>query len=289
MRTRPGSQCDDDRSVTEAGTDAGDGPRAVEVWWARAEDAHDGLVSLLDQVERARYAATTDPASARRFLVGCAVSRLVLGGRLGLPAADVPLKRVCPRCGGPHGKVALDRDRTPPTADVRFSVTHGGDTVGVAFCHGAEVGLDVEEIAQFGSAGAGAVAGSNGDREGSARNVAVLAPRVLTATELAALHDRPRADLPGAFLRYWVRKEAVLKAWGTGLHVPLRQLEVSAPEQHPEVVGWPERDGLPHELSMADTVVLGRHPAAVCVIGRGGVALRERDAGPALRDVRPPR
>ncbi|MFH8618071.1 4'-phosphopantetheinyl transferase family protein [Streptomyces sp. NPDC017979] len=263
-------------------------PRAVEVWWARADDGHDRLVRLLDPVERARYAATTDPASARRFLVGCAVSRLVLGERLGLPPVEVPLKRVCPRCGGPHGKVALDLSRTapgaPPLADVRFSVTHGGDTVGVAFCPGAEIGLDVEEISQLDDGSGNGNDGRNGN--GGARNVAVLAPRVLTATELAALHDRPPADLPGAFLRYWVRKEAALKAWGTGLHVPLRQLEVTSPEQAPEVVSWPERPDLPRELDMVDTVVAGRHPAAVCVIGRGGVALEERDAGPALRSVR---
>ncbi|MGW5676452.1 4'-phosphopantetheinyl transferase family protein [Streptomyces sp. NPDC003860] len=251
-------------------------PRAVEVWWARVDDGHDRLVGLLDPVERARYAATADPATARRFLVGCSISRLTLGERLGLPPAEVPLKRVCPRCGGPHGKVTLDPSRTPPGTpplpDVRFSVTHGGDTVGVAFCDGAEVGLDVEEITQLGN--------------GNVRNVDVLAPRVLTAAESAALHDRPPAELPDAFLRYWVRKEAVLKAWGTGLHVPLRQLEVTAPEQPPEVVGWPERPDLPRDLNMIDMVVAGRHPAAVCAIGRGGFALEERNAGPALRRVR---
>ncbi|MEU9604130.1 4'-phosphopantetheinyl transferase superfamily protein [Streptomyces sp. NPDC048057] len=269
-------------------TESGGAPRAVEVRWARVDDGHDRLVRLLDPVERARYAATTDPATARRFLVGCSISRLVLGERLGLPPAEVPLKRVCPRCGGPHGKVALAPSRTPPGApplpDVRFSVTHGGDTVGVAFCDGAEVGLDVEEVAQL--SGSNIDGSGNSNSNGGVRNVDVLAPRVLTAAELAALHDRPPAQLPDAFLRYWVRKEAVLKAWGTGLHVPLRQLEVTAPEQPPDVVGWPERPDLPHDVQMIDMVVAGRHPAAVCVIGRGGLALTERDAGPALRRVR---
>ena len=111
-------------------------PVAVEVWWARPGDGHTGLVELLDPVERARYDTTTGgPGTRDRFLVGCALSRLVLGDLLGVPPAEVPLRRECPRCGGPHGKAALSRG----AADrVHFSVTHSGDLVGVAVCRGVQ-------------------------------------------------------------------------------------------------------------------------------------------------------
>lgn len=241
----------------------------MQVWWARLEDARTGLRALLDPVERVRYESTVDPAGRGRFLVGCALSRLALGELLGLPPADVPLRRVCPRCGGPHGKVhlALPPDGpagipagipagTRPAYDrsVTFSVTHSGALVGVAVCRGGEVGLDVEE--------------SHADMDvDSAARVA------LSDAELAALYARPAAERQPAFLRTWTRKEAVLKALGVGLGVPLRELEVSGPEQPPAVLAWPARlAARPHTTSMADMVVDGMHPAAVAVALAGAGA-----------------
>ncbi|MEV5899188.1 4'-phosphopantetheinyl transferase superfamily protein [Streptomyces sp. NPDC052127] len=250
----------------------------VQVWWARLEDARTGLRALLDPVERVRYESTVDPAGRGRFLVGCALSRLVLGELLGLPPADVPLRRVCPRCGGPHGKVHLalppdgpastpagipadiasDTPAGTPSAydrsvafSVAFSVTHSGALVGVAVCRGGEVGLDVEE--------------SHADMDvDSAARVA------LSDAELAALYARPTVERQPAFLRTWTRKEAVLKALGVGLGVPLRELEVSGPEHPPAVLAWPARLATrPHLMSMADMVVDGVHPAAVAVAVAG--------------------
>ncbi|MFF3202476.1 4'-phosphopantetheinyl transferase family protein [Streptomyces sp. NPDC002962] len=254
----------------------------VQVWWARLEDARAGLRGLLDPVERVRYEATVDPAGRGRFLVGCALSRLVLGELLGLAPADVPLRRVCPRCGGPHGKVRLapppdGPGGAPPASDssVTFSVTHSGALVGVAVCRGGEVGLDVEE--------------SHGVMDvDSAARVA------LSDAELAALYARPAAERQPAFLRTWTRKEAVLKALGVGLGVPPRELEVSGPEQPPSVLAWPARFATrPPVTSMADMVVDGVHPAALAVAvtgaghgtGRGeagGVRLTSHDGSQAL-------
>ncbi|MFF3204067.1 4'-phosphopantetheinyl transferase family protein [Streptomyces sp. NPDC002962] len=238
-------------------------PRPVQVWWARLADAHPDLVGLLDPVERGRYEATADPGNRRRFLAGCAVSRVVLGELLGLRPADVPLRRVCPRCGGPHGKVTLDVPTGSVHADVRFSVSHSGDVIGFAVCRGADVGLDVED-------GAGA-------------DVEKVAPRVLGETELAALHARPAAERPAAFLRYWTRKESVLKAIGVGLRVPLRRLEVSDPKLPPAVLSWPEEMDARQEVRMADTVVDTTHPASVSVTGTTEVTLVPHDTSAMLR------
>lgn len=238
-------------------------PRPVQVWWARLADARPGLAGLLDPVELGRYEATVDPGNRLRFLAGCAVSRVVLGELLGLPPADVPLRRVCPRCGGPHGKVTLDLPTGSAHADVRFSVSHSGDVIGLAVCRGAEVGLDVED-------GVGA-------------DVEKVAPRVLTDMELAALHARPPAERPAAFLRYWTRKESVLKAIGVGLRVPLRRLEVSDPKLPPAVLSWPEQMDVCHEVRMADTVVGTRYPASVSVTGTTEVTLVRHDASVILR------
>ncbi|MFG2571297.1 4'-phosphopantetheinyl transferase superfamily protein [Streptomyces sp. NPDC048481] len=220
----------------------------VHVWWAALADAHPGLLALLDPVERRRHDATADPADRGRFLVGCALSRIALAGPLGVPAADVPLRRVCPRCGGPHGKVRLE---PPPRGGPRpdFSVTHSGAVIGVAVCENGRVGLDVED----------ADLGLDVD---TAARVALAAP------ELAALHRRPPAARKAAFLRTWTRKEAVLKALGVGLGAPLRALELSDPEQPPAVLTWPEQltpAAVPPHMMLTDLLAHGTHPAAVAI------------------------
>ncbi|MCX5169129.1 4'-phosphopantetheinyl transferase family protein [Streptomyces antibioticus] len=232
----------------------------MDVWWAGSNAAHEGLLPLLDPVERGRHEATVRPADRARFLVGCALSRLVLGELLGLPPARVPLRRVCPRCGGPHGKPRLD---TPGSAGpYDFSVTHSGEIIGVAVCRGAEVGLDVEEA------------------DGPV-DVALAARTALAAPELAALNALPPADRKAAFLRTWTRKEAVLKALGVGLALPLRDLRLSPPDTRPTVLSWP--DGLPSPPPattitdlVAETPATGPHPAAVAVIGHPGTRLAVR-------------
>ncbi|MFC9287299.1 4'-phosphopantetheinyl transferase family protein [Streptomyces sp. NPDC057052] len=234
-----------------AGADAS-AEREVLVWWARTGDARPALLGLLDAVERARHEATVRPADKARFLVGCALSRVALGGLLGVPPADVPLRRVCPRCGGPHGKVGLTMPERSPYADVDFSVTHSGEVVGVAVCRGAAVGLDVED-------------------DGIDLDVDAAARTALGEGERRALYARPPAARRAAFLRTWTRKEAVLKALGAGLRVPLRELELSAPDAAPAVLGWPGRLGRPPEASLTDLTVAGTHTAAVAVLAGGGV------------------
>ncbi len=238
----------------------------MHVWWAGLADAHADLLALLDPVERRRYGTIVDRAGRGRFLVGCALSRLALGGLLGLPPADVPLRRVCPRCGGPHGKVRLDLPPSGPLSErsgLDFSVAHSGAVIGVAVCENGRVGLDVEE-ADVGL------------------DVDAAARVALADSELAALYSRPPAERKPAFLRTWTRKEAVLKALGVGLGAPLRGLELSGPEQPPTVLAWPEQleqieqleqleqlgqlDARPDlSLSLTDLLVDETHPAAVAV------------------------
>ncbi|MGW0576022.1 4'-phosphopantetheinyl transferase family protein [Streptomyces sp. NPDC002920] len=278
----------------------------MEISWARLGDAHDRLLNLLDPVERARHDATVSPAERGRFLVGVALSRVLLAERLGVPPAGVPLRRVCPHCGGPHGK-----PRLAVPSPYGFSVTHSGELIGVALCEGAEVGLDVED------------ADAPLDVEAAARTA-------LSAAELAALHSRPPAERRAAFLRTWTRKEAVLKALGVGLRVPLRELELTPPDQPPAVVSWPDQlaprpgpavpsrpvpavpsppvsaapsgAGRPASgpasagpsgsgsagssgprLGIADLAVGGVHPGAVAVMGAGGVRVVERSGSRLLQ------
>ncbi|MBH5336156.1 4'-phosphopantetheinyl transferase superfamily protein [Streptomyces pactum] len=277
----------------------------VRVWWAGTDDADERLCGLLDPVERARHRETAAPADRRRFLLGCAITRVALGGYLGLPPEEVPLVRRCPVCGGPHGKVRLG-PVTPPPGDhhapgrpapapgelpacrpaapcpdtgapapdahagapvpavPRFSVTHSGGLVGVAFHRGGEVGLDAEAV-------------------DPGLDVSAIAPGVLTAGELAELDRLPADGRLRGFLRYWCRKEAAVKAVGTGLRTRFRDLGVTPPGAPPAVTAWPGRPATARALHLTDLDVTGSHLACLAVLGRAPAAIVHHRAGPALR------
>ncbi|WP_432097051.1 4'-phosphopantetheinyl transferase family protein [Streptomyces sp. bgisy100] len=244
-------------------TDSSLPDRAVHVWWAGLDDAHDGLARLLDPVERARLDAYARPDDRHRFLLGCAVSRIALGAYLGADPADVGLVRQCPQCGGPHGKVRL-RD-AEGAGSIRFSVTHGGRLVGVAFCRAAEVGLDVEPTDQ-------------------AVDVDELAPDVLTGRELAALAEGGTvADRRRDFLRFWCRKEAVVKALGVGMRTPFRRLEVTAPREQAAVVAWSEHPEAVGTTRLYELNVGPEHEACLAVLAPEPLTVVPRRAGALLR------
>ncbi len=239
------------------------GPGECQVWWARLDCCAPRHRWLLNPAERQRYERYLRDRDRDRFTLGVALSRLILGAHLKTSAADVPIDRTCERCGESHG-----RPRVTAGAALDYSVSHSGELVAVA------------------------VARSSGDGSGPARSVGVDVERVapltepavpglvLSAAERAAFGRLSPADQPAAFFRYWVRKEAVLKATGEGLSVPLAQLTVSGFDQPPQLREWPERR-CSGPVTMHDLGAAAGYAASLAVIGRG-VAVTERDATAVL-------
>lgn len=183
---------------------------ACQVWWAAAGWGR-RRVALLAPAELARREALRRPEDRDRFTTACALLRLLVGGLLRVPPAEVPVVRRCPRCGGPHGKPHL-----PPGPGWTFSVSHADDRVGVALAHELPVGLDVEPIAPHAAA----------DLAG-----------LLTEPERHALAEVGAAERDRAALQLWVRREALVKATGDGLRADLTTFSVGAP------FGAPRADG----------------------------------------------
>jgi len=158
------------------------------VWWAAPVAPADapGLVALLDAHERERLSRFRRPADAARYLAAHALVRLTLAEVAGRSPAALVLDRTC-RCGEQHGKPVLP-------GGPGFSLTHAGDLVGVAVHPGGSVGLDVEEVRELG-------------------DLAAMAAHACSPHESA-----PDAQ---AFFTLWTRKEALLKAAGTGLASPM--------------------------------------------------------------------
>ena len=158
------------------------------MWWAAPVAPADapGLVALLDAAERDRLDRFRRPADRARYLAAHALTRLVLADAVGTTPGALVFDRTC-RCGAQHGKPVLP-------GGPGFSLTHAGDLVGVAVHPGGAVGLDVEQVRGL-------------------TDIAAMAAHVCSPHE--AVPDRE------AFFALWTRKEALLKATGTGLATPM--------------------------------------------------------------------
>lgn len=169
-----------------------------------------------EELQRADRFGNPDRRSA--FLVARATLRGVLAHESGTDPAVLRF------ANGPHGKPFLE---SPPTA-LRFNLSHSGEIVLCAVAWGREVGVDVERV-------------KPGIHHGA------LARRFFSPLENRQLSSLPPALQPAAFFAAWTRKEALVKAWGVGLSLPLDRFDVSVhPHRPAQLLGvreGPGRDG----------------------------------------------
>jgi 4'-phosphopantetheinyl transferase len=203
------------------------------------------------------------PGDGARFATGRVLARTVLGALLGVPPQAVPLG-VRPTIGS----VAPERGgsgRPVVAGGPRLSIAHAGDVVLVAVdadppedAEGLGLGVDVERL----EAGVG-----------MERPIAAVRRRddlwrvAAAPAELDALGALPEEERDAAFLALWTRKEAVLKACGRGLTVPMTALAVTLGDD-PRVFRVRPGAGLPDpsRTLLADVDVPAGHRAAVALV-----------------------
>ncbi|GAA2513628.1 4'-phosphopantetheinyl transferase family protein [Streptomyces gobitricini] len=226
------------------------------VWFADAVHVPP-LLELLDDRERARHDAFVRASDRALYLTAHALARQLVAAQLGVRPTEVRYVQECRHCDRPepHGKPRV------AGADLELSWSHSGGRVAVALSLAGPVGVDIEEVAGEGK-------------------VADLSAAVLSAVERTELERLPAAERARGFIRYWARKEAVLKATGDGLMVEPSLLTVSAPDAPAALLEWRERaePHLPvrlHDLDAGDG-----YRAAVAVLGtRCPVARHEAGYG----------
>ena len=161
----------------------------VDIWrWRIEPDVR--LAGYLSEDERARAACFARPDHAASYTATRGRLRAILGAVTGAAPSDIRFDY------GPHGKPSLSHG--PP-----FNLSHSGGVAILAITDGPEVGVDVEAWCPV---------------EPS------VADRYFTPAEREALAAMP-FDL--GFFRCWSRKEAVVKAIGMGLSMPLHAFDVT--------------------------------------------------------------
>jgi 4'-phosphopantetheinyl transferase len=160
----------------------------------------------------AEPALTSDEAERARKLIATGVRHAFVAGRWLLRSVVAALAGAEPRSlelrAGPHGKLFLaDHDRLAAS----FNLSHSGALVALALVRGRRIGIDIEA-------------------ERPITDGARLARRILSQRERDRFDTLPDGDRDGALLAVWTRKEAVLKAMGTGISAGLTSVDVSADE-----------------------------------------------------------
>jgi phosphopantetheine--protein transferase-like protein len=141
---------------------------------------------------------------------------------------------------GAHGKPYLANAKQ----SLHFNLSHCPTHVLVAISNRHEIGADIETIGEYKPR---------------------VAHRILPPDEFIALDRLAGDERARAFYRVWVIKEACVKATGTGLSTPLRDIEVSADDRGRwSDLSWQILDAGPNVMACVAT----RAPAIADTSGR---------------------
>lgn len=229
-------------------------PMNCQVWWGKPAQVQTWHWELLNPDELQRAEAYRQPVDQQRFVWGVAMSRLLVAARYGLPATEVVISRTCADCSRPHGKPQI------VGYDIHCSISHAGDAVGIAITEAGPVGLDIEKIDN---------------------SISVPENMVLTDSERSVLNELPVAQRTEALLRYWVRKEAVLKATGEGLRRPMTTVEISSPTAPARLLG----DSEGRQIELSDINAPADHVASLAMVfNKGHRGISEHDAAQLMKN-----
>nr|WP_255216469.1 4'-phosphopantetheinyl transferase superfamily protein [Pseudenhygromyxa sp. WMMC2535] len=198
----------------------------IDVWeldLAKPESEADR--ALLTAAELTKGERIIIPAKRTQSLRARAELRRVLGRYLGLAPEQVRF------IYGEHEKPDLDPAQQPgargPAPVLSFNLSHS-EAVGLVAVVLSEaprqLGVDVEHARE------------NRDLDGIARSF-------FAADEVAYFLRLPERERPAAFYRAWTRKEAYLKALGTGLSFPSNKFSISFGRDETPRVLRTEREG----------------------------------------------
>jgi len=161
----------------------------VDLWVANiAGQPSPGDMAMLSNIERLRAGRLRFDRDRRRYLAAHVGLRRVLADYSGIPPDQQRF------AVGPYGKPVL-----AGFPRLGFNLSYAGDQALIGVAHDAAIGVDAESA-------------------GEVADLEAMAATVFARSEYAAfLAVPPGAARCAAFLRGWTRKEACVKALGTGL------------------------------------------------------------------------
>lgn len=169
-------------------------PYAVHLWGIELDGPPlclERCAGWLNEAERQRAARFVRTDLQRLYMLAHGGLRAVLSRYLGVAPNHVAIYRTA------TGKPFLTKDRQDhPT--ITFNLSHAHGRALIAVSNGQEVGIDLESVR-------------------SEVNASALSERYFSSSEHTAIMQLTQTQRAKRFFRYWVAKEALLKAQGIGL------------------------------------------------------------------------
>ena len=224
------------------------------VWRCPAEPAAERLFALLDDAEQARARGLGHEPARTRFVTGRATARLLAARYADTDPRAVVFTSTCRHCAGPHGRLEVHTS----VGVLHVSVSHSAERILVAIARDTVCGVDIERVAL----------------RGGRIPVSALSP-----VERRVLADLPQSQRLAGFIRYWTRKEAILKATGDGLVPSPADLTVSAPDAPARLLSWADRPPPHVDVHLNDLAVGDGYRGALATLGQP-LSIVERDVDP---------
>lgn len=175
-------------------------PSELHVWSVRKSNHENRLQvywDVLDNKERDRALTFRFLKDRHCFIIARGILRTLLGAYLKMAPGQVKFQ-FCK-----YGKPYINH-----FSQLRFNISHSGDMILLGFVKKHIIGIDIEYT----------------KREVDVKNIAELFFSEEETTSLFALDEAYQMQ---AFYNCWTRKEAFIKAVGSGLSFPLDQFVVS--------------------------------------------------------------
>lgn len=165
------------------------------------ESRLESLIGFLCINELARYHKFRSSKARDIFCLSHGLLRTTLGNLLGVDPKAIEFSY------GPRGKPHI---KTPET-NLQFSLSHSGDYCALAIVVNKAIGIDIEQHREV-------------------KSILQLARRIASPVELAFVDSFITPDKPGLFFDFWTRKEAMVKATGSGISQGLSEITLASQE-----------------------------------------------------------
>lgn len=161
------------------------------------ENFQNSYYGLLSPNERSRVSKLRFLKDQRTFIIARGVLKKLSGYYLNIDPKMVDFE---------YEKFGKPRYRN--NSPIKFNVSHSGNLILIGFTKDYELGVDIEYIKED-------------------FNMMEIARNFFSKQEIRSLERLPTKEKPIGFYRCWTRKEAIIKAIGTGLSFPLDSFAVS--------------------------------------------------------------
>lgn len=208
LETQPTSK----RQNTGKSADIFGSDETVHVWRVSFDLSNPESMAARDVLsadERQRADRYVSEEARRRFVTARSTLRHILARYLSTDPEEIVFAY------NQYGRPVVDSPAEK--RGVVFNLSHSAERALYAISGGAPVGVDVERMRPLDFTG--------------------ISKRFFAPSEAAILAALPEPDKSDAFFECWTRKEALVKAQGTGLHLDLNQVVVTlGPDTPPHVV-----------------------------------------------------